>query len=239
MKKSNFRSFLAGVLTTALVSGLVTTALAVSGAVSFNLSPIAFNGEIISAAGEGYTLSNGCVAPASITYTDEQGGGTTYLPARRVSELLDVDIGWDPATGAVTIGKVEQPTTPDTTTAVSDYSDWSAEDEAAYQEFKELWEDIGTATNPKLVADIDMVRAYAAKTPKDKAYSYIKRLTEEYSASAGEFVGLTFWDKRNTDGLNNALLGGSGDTEAVKLVFDTIWDDVPFALGTPMLNLQL
>ncbi len=134
------KKFFSGVLTATLVFGLAISALAASGNISFNLSAIKFNGEVISEAGEGYALSNGCVAPASITYTDEKGGGTTYLPARRVSELLGVDIGWDPASGAVTIGKTEQPVTPDTTANAPDYSDWSAEDEAAYQEFKGMWE---------------------------------------------------------------------------------------------------
>ncbi len=146
------KKYFAGLLTGLLVTGLATTALAVSGTVSFNKTPIQFNGETISAAGEGYTLSNGCVAPASITYTDEQGGGTTYLPARRVSELMGVDIGWDPATGAVTVTGDTAPVDPeptatpeptsasDTTANVPDYSDWSAEDEAAYQEFKGMWE---------------------------------------------------------------------------------------------------
>ncbi len=133
------KKYLAGLLTGLLSVVVITTALAATDLVSFNLSPIAFNGEVISAAGEWYTLSNGCVAPASITYTDEQGGGTTYLPARRVSELMGVDIGWDPVTGAVTIGKAEQSVAPDTTN-IPDYSDWSAEDEAAYQEFKGMWE---------------------------------------------------------------------------------------------------
>ncbi len=138
--KSQIKGFISGALVSALVLGGAVSALAVSGNISFNLSAIKFNGEVISEAGEGYTLPNGCVAPASITYTDEKGGGTTYLPARRVSELLGVDIGWDAASGAVTIGKTEQPVTPDTTANVPDYSDWSAEDEAAYQEFKGMWE---------------------------------------------------------------------------------------------------
>ncbi len=34
----------------------------------------------------------------------------------------------------------EPTSAPDTTANVPDYSDWSAEDEAAYQDFKGLWE---------------------------------------------------------------------------------------------------
>ena len=128
-------TFVAGMLTAAVIGGLGVGALAASGAVTFNASNLMFNGQQISAKGEGYTLVNGCQAPASITYTDEKGGGTTYLPVRRISELLDVETGWDGATGSVTVGK-----TADTTAVPADYSDWSEEEEAAYQEFKGMWE---------------------------------------------------------------------------------------------------
>ena len=128
-------TFLAGMFTAAVIGGLGVGALAASGAVTFNASNLMFNGQQISAKGEGYTLDNGCQAPASITYTDEKGGGTTYLPVRRISELLDVETGWDGATGSVTVGK-----TADTTAVPADYSDWSEEEEAAYQEFKGMWE---------------------------------------------------------------------------------------------------
>ena len=99
-------TFLAGMLTAAVIGGLGVGALAASGAVTFNASNLVFNGQQISAKGEGYTLDNGCQAPASITYTDEKGGGTNYLPVRRISELLDVETGWDGATGSVTVGKI-------------------------------------------------------------------------------------------------------------------------------------
>ena len=129
------QTFVAGMLTAAVIGGLGVGALAASGAVTFNASNLMFNGQQISAKGEGYTLDNGCQAPASITYTDEKGGGTTYLPVRRISELLDVETGWDGTTGSVTIGKAA-----DTTAVPADYSDWSEEEEAAYQEFKGMWE---------------------------------------------------------------------------------------------------
>ncbi|MTQ98856.1 hypothetical protein GMD88_18880 [Pseudoflavonifractor sp. BIOML-A6] len=128
-------TFLAGMLTAAVIGGLGVGALAASGAVTFNASNLMFNGQQISAKGEGYTLDNGCQAPASITYTDEKGGGTTYLPVRRISELLDVETGWDGATGSVTVGKAA-----DTTAIPADYSDWSAEEEAAYQEIIGMWD---------------------------------------------------------------------------------------------------
>lgn len=131
-------SFAAGVLTMALIGGLGFSALAATGQVSFNISALSLNGTQVSAKGENYTLANGQSVPASITYTDEKGGGTTYLPVRRISELLDVETGWDGAAGAVTVkGEVKAPSTPET--PKTDYSTWTAEEEKAYQEFRGLW----------------------------------------------------------------------------------------------------
>lgn len=129
------QGFVLGVLATVLVVSLTTTALAAGGYISFNRVNIRHNGTQIGAAGEDYVLDNGCVAPYSLSYTDEKGGNTTYLPVRKVSELLGVDIGWDGATKTVTIGEE-----PANTGDVSDYSDWTEEDETAYQEFKALWQ---------------------------------------------------------------------------------------------------
>lgn len=138
--KKYLSGLITGVLASALVFSASVAALAASGNVSFNLSAIKFNGEVISEAGEDYTLPNGCAAPASITYTDEKGGGTTYLPVRRIGELAGVTIDWDGAVVVKTEEFVEKEERDAERAAALDYSDWSAEDEAAYQEFKGLWE---------------------------------------------------------------------------------------------------
>lgn len=152
MKK---HSFLAGMLTMALIVGLGMSALAATGTVSFNASALKLNGQQISAAGENYTLANGQSVPASITYTDEKGGGTTYLPVRRISELMGIEVGWD---GAVTLtGDVK---TPEPTTPPTNYSDWSKEDEAAYQEFKGLWEVELKLSKEYMGRDCDFYLAY-------------------------------------------------------------------------------
>ena len=153
-------TFVAGMLTAAVIGGLGVGALAASGAVTFNASNLMFNGQQISAKGEGYTLDNGCQAPASITYTDEKGGGTTYLPVRRISELLDVETGWDGATGSVTVGKAA-----DTTAIPADYSDWSEEEEAAYQEFKGMWEITETKATLKEPMNRDALQVQFAQHP--------------------------------------------------------------------------
>ena len=102
--KKRVSSFLAGALTACLLLGLAGAALAASGAVDFNTVGLMVQGVQVAKAGEDYTLENGQQVPATIVYTDPSGGGTTYLPARRIAELLGVDIGWDAPSGSVTVG---------------------------------------------------------------------------------------------------------------------------------------
>ena len=83
----------------------MTPALAdVAGRMMQNQVDIIANGATISSAGQNYTLESGNEVPSSITFTDSSGGGTVYLPVRRVSQILGVEIGWDGARNAVVIG---------------------------------------------------------------------------------------------------------------------------------------
>ena len=104
MKKTTKLSyFLRGVICTLLVVCLTSGVLAATGTVKFSSVNVALNGQQVGAKGEYYTLANGESAPYSISYVDEQGGGTTYLPVRKVCELLGIDIQWDGSTGTANI----------------------------------------------------------------------------------------------------------------------------------------
>lgn len=104
MKKFNFKSFLCGVLAAAVFFTLGTVALAVSGRTVFGTVNIQLNGKQVGRKGETYALANGARAPYSISYIDEKNGGTTYLPVRKISELLGVEVDFDGATGTVLLG---------------------------------------------------------------------------------------------------------------------------------------
>ena len=187
-------TFLAGMLTAAVIGGLGVGALAASGAVTFNASNLVFNGQQISAKGEGYTLDNGCQAPTSITYTDEAGGGTTYLPVRRIAELLGIEIGWDNATGSVTVTGDVKPTAtpdPDTTTPSTDYSDWSAEEEAAYQEFKGMWEQKKDSYALECL-DVDRLKSFLHDKTEAQIIAYSSRLGADLCAESTSAVGIAY-----------------------------------------------
>lgn len=59
----------------------------------FNAVNIKINGVLAAKAGENYTLSNGDEVPFSISYK-----GTTYLPMRKLAELLGKEVNWDSKT---------------------------------------------------------------------------------------------------------------------------------------------
>lgn len=61
--------------------------------VLLNSVGIELNGEQVAEIDEMYTLSNGNEVPFSIVYK-----GTTYLPIRRISELLNKEVTWDAST---------------------------------------------------------------------------------------------------------------------------------------------
>ncbi len=58
---------------------------------------IAVNGEQVAKSGESYSLSNGTKVPYSISYA-----GTTYLPMRKVAELLNKDVEYANGTADIT-----------------------------------------------------------------------------------------------------------------------------------------
>ncbi|MCI7473805.1 MAG: copper amine oxidase N-terminal domain-containing protein [Clostridiales bacterium] len=97
--------FLSGVLATVLTMGCVTTALAASGLVQFSPVGLQLNGKAIFAAGDSVNTESGQSVPSSIVYTDEAGGGTTYLPLRTIANLLDVPITWDGDETTVVLGR--------------------------------------------------------------------------------------------------------------------------------------
>ena len=97
MKK---RKLFAGILACALCFS--SPAVADAGYVygDFNTVNLEIDGEHYASQGEDYTLPSGTVVPYSITYND-----TTYLPIRKVSELVGQEIFWDEETRTVSIGQ--------------------------------------------------------------------------------------------------------------------------------------
>lgn len=107
MKKRSRLDFWKGFLSAALVFGCISSAMAASGTVGFSKVTLAMNGNAVFSKGENLTTSGGHTIPSSITYVNETGGGTTYLPLVYISRLLDTPVHWDAATGTVSLGTLK------------------------------------------------------------------------------------------------------------------------------------
>lgn len=95
MKRKRISAFLAGLLCGVMLMGCAVGAFAAAGgSVSFGSVGLAINNKTVIKPGETLTNANGYEIPSAIVYTDEQGGGTTYLPIRKISELLDIPVTW-------------------------------------------------------------------------------------------------------------------------------------------------
>ncbi len=103
--RKQIASFFAGAGATLALSVCLTTALAASGKVSYNFVSVALDGQQRITAGQDITAANGQKVPGSILYTDAAGGKTNYLPIRAISELLEVEIGYDSAAKTVLLGR--------------------------------------------------------------------------------------------------------------------------------------
>ncbi|MEA4814844.1 MAG: stalk domain-containing protein [Oscillospiraceae bacterium] len=109
--KKEIASFFAGAAAVAFAVSLTTAAMASSGKVAFNQVNVDMLGKSVISKGDEQTTASGAKVPSSITYTDENGGATTYLPARTICDLFDADIDWYARTGTVELGGPEQSVT--------------------------------------------------------------------------------------------------------------------------------
>ena len=97
MKRNTVKGIVAGALAGALAVSAVPAIASGINAV-LNSVNISINGVKVASDNENYVLQNGTEVPYSILYE-----GTTYLPIRKISELLDSGIDWDNDTRTVLI----------------------------------------------------------------------------------------------------------------------------------------
>lgn len=186
--KLHLRSFLSGAFVSALVFGTAVSALAISGRVTIEVDPINIqvNGEIFAP-----TDVNGKEVPV-FAYQ-----GTTYAPLRALAEAYGLEVGYNAEKSMATVTDPNASTTPDTTANISDYSDWGAEKEAAYQEFKAMWTFIGSQAS-SLGNDVmaykfecNTINNSELEQIRDEKRDYVDRMLIEYAKQAGANCGYT------------------------------------------------
>lgn len=159
--KKQIPTFLAGMFTMALVGSLGVGALAATGQMTITVDPIN-----IQVNGATFVPKNEKGEEVPVFAYD----GTTYAPLRALAEAYGLEVGYDAQANMATVGEKATTPEPDPTASPTDYSDWTAEEEAAYQEFKGLWE-VTKGADEIREKDGKHVVAYIAsyQHPKDNA----------------------------------------------------------------------
>ncbi len=75
--------------------------------VSLNSVHIDLNGAMVAVKGQSYALGNGAVTPFSLNYN-----GTVYLPVRKLSEMLGMNISYNGASSTISISSRNTPQKP-------------------------------------------------------------------------------------------------------------------------------
>lgn len=99
------KGLVVGIISTILILGSISiyAADSVQIEVLMNQINIAVNGERVGNIGENYQLSNGEYVPNTLVYK-----GTTYMPLRKIAELLNKNVTWDGKTSTAGISDINQ-----------------------------------------------------------------------------------------------------------------------------------
>ena len=183
-------SFLAGMLTTAMLLTAAVPALAAEGGVEYGQIGIRFFGRQEVEAGDLYTAPNGQQVPSSITYIDAAGGKTNYLSVRQLSELFGVDIRWDASAQSVEIG-------PASTGGIKDVEISSGTGEAPKRGVSEkpqfgqtigAFEEIDPGTVSQLKDTEEVPVSYLKDTRVQYQYSGFPEYTVDVSTEHGQYL---------------------------------------------------
>lgn len=104
MMKGYFRGVITGLLCAGIILG--TCEVYAQGGIQqtveviFNKVNVAINGQVVGKQGSNYILDSGEEVPYSLVYK-----GTTYLPLRKVADLLDMEVTWDGKTNTAGINQ--------------------------------------------------------------------------------------------------------------------------------------
>ena len=135
--------------------------------VFFNYINILLDGKVVAERGEIFTLDSGMVLPYSILYE-----GTTYLPMRKLAEILGMEVLYDADTKTASINKSEK--TQETQIVYKESTDM-------YEEFPSL-PDFGLFSGSKLdfvnKTDASTNYLYEDITDPIKIVTYVKMLEE-------------------------------------------------------------
>lgn len=212
MKKS-IPPFLAGVLSAVLVGSLTLSALAISGRMTIEVDPI--NIQVNGQTFQPKDANGNDVAVFAYN-------GTTYAPLRALAEAYGLEVGYNSETNMATVVDPEnrpaQDPKPDTAAPTFN---WSAEEEAAYQEFKGMWE-YDTSDKSISVAEYKGSLQISALINEMKEYSvetlvkYGLRIYEEITGDVSSIQ----WDTVNPTQLTYTEILNRSGTNHINFQYD-------------------
>jgi hypothetical protein len=184
--KKHIMSFVSGIITTLLVISLINPAFASTVTkqieATLNSINITIDSKKVASIGESYTLSNGKTTATSIVFNN-----TTYVPIRKVAEILGLNVGWDEGTSTASINSVNVTPEPQASIGIAPET-VVVSDDLTYENFKNLWEiyhKSSSETNTTYIfqlksnINIDSVKLYISNNP-DTIKSYALEMYTEY-----------------------------------------------------------
>lgn len=162
--KKRLPPFMAGMLTMALVGSIGVSALAATGAMTITVDPIN-----IQVNGQVFQPQDAKGNDVPVFALD----GTTYAPLRALAEAYGLEVGYDQEANMATVTEPIATPGPDNTALPADYSDWSAEEEAAYQEFKGMWDVSDNATPTEM--GVTITATYRGSLSIDEFINYAEQ----------------------------------------------------------------
>lgn len=218
MKKGIF-TFIAGMLVMVILLVMFVPALAESTLqtieVGINTVDVKLDGSIVASKGINYVRegTEGEV-PTAINYQ-----GTVYMPLRRIAEMLDINVDYDSNTKTVILTTNNYKLGKDTTITMNDanistqektinpndYSDWSTEEESAYQDFKSMWS--ATSSTPYITQLVEF--AYIGSISKDEFIKYWNNLDDSTQKSYVFRLMMEYVDEKVPNGTCYVEMNGS------------------------------
>lgn len=180
--KKQLPAFLTGFLAAVLVLSLSLSAFAaITGKTTIEVGPIS-----IKVKGEIFQPTDVNGNPVDVFVYN----GTTYAPLRALAEAYGLEVSYD---GEAKMAVVEEPEEAVEPVIPGDYSDWSEEEEAAYQEFKGMWnlEVYGDGTRPTCF----ITATYSGDLSEDRL---VKLLREDYDSATRIFMMRLLFEESNT-----------------------------------------
>ena len=215
------KNFTSGFVCAALLLGCTGAALAAGGQIMLNTSGYDINGEVIAGKGEYIEAPSGAEVPAVISYEDENGGVTNYIPVRVVAEQLNMPLAWE--SGSFSLGteakRALQPVIRDDGSA-----NWR-------DQFVELAEAIAPPEDAKEMLYLEITGEHSGIIEPDAGCKYVYVTVANNGEDELSFaLGAATKNKQSSGVIINQVKPGETVTRTVELLAEELTDLYPYVV---------